>query len=89
MADSSNSLPGQTVTSARADVAVKTEENLNSLLMLLMDEVSKLRIQLEGQKVQNETESVGSNMRDEEDSISTTNSSLESLSKHVFVSDIS
>ena len=41
-----NNLPGPTVTSATAEIGMKTEENLGAILMYLMDEVSKLRIQL-------------------------------------------
>ena len=76
-AEDRNNLPTPTVTSTTVEDRLKTEENLGAILMFLMDEVSKLKIQLDGQKDENEAESVTSHLRDDEDlgSISTTNSS--------------
>ena len=71
-----NNFPAPTVTSAKAGDRLKTEENLDAILMYLMDEVSKFRVQLQD-KVENEAELVTSHMGDEEDCviISSTNSS--------------
>ena len=71
-----HNLPGPTVTSAKAEDGLKTEENLTAMLMYLMDEVSKLRVELKGHKVENGADAASSQLAVDEDleSISTTNS---------------